>query len=100
MMSTVKSLIEFDHLICGDLAQSSRREWLETNGIGGFASSSIVDLNTPPYHGLLTPATKPPGGRFLLLSKTEYTLSIDGVPYEFASTHYAGSRHPPRPQHL
>src|SRR6267378_5220072 len=87
-------LIEFDHLICSDLTQSSRREWLETNGIGGFASSSIVDLNTRRYHGLLTAATKPPVGRFLLLSKVEDTLVIDGARYELSANQYAGAIHP------
>jgi len=88
------AVIEFDHLICGDLAQSSRREWLETNGIGGFASSSIVDLNTRRYHGLLTAATKPPVGRFVLLSKLEDALVIDGARYELSANQYAGAIHP------
>jgi predicted glycogen debranching enzyme len=46
-----------------------RREWLETNGLGGFASSTIIGLNTRRYHGLLVAATKPPVGRVFMLSK-------------------------------
>ena len=55
--------IQFDHHVSGDVAEASAREWLETNGIGGFASSSIVNLNTRRYHGLLVAATKPPAGQ-------------------------------------
>ncbi len=96
----MKSLIEFDHLICADLAQSSGREWLETNGIGGFASSSLMDLNTRRYHGLLTAATKPPVGRFVLLSKVEDALVIDGVRYELSANQYKGAIHPHGHQYL
>ena len=55
------------------------REWLETNGLGDFASSTLAGINTRPYHGLLTAATQPPVGRMVLLSKVEETIVIDGV---------------------
>src|ERR1043166_9397352 len=66
-----KIMIRFDRNICGDLDAAIAREWLETNGLGGFSSSTIAGMNTRRYHGLLTAATKPPVGRFLLLSKFE-----------------------------
>jgi predicted glycogen debranching enzyme len=91
---TVERLIEFDGLICTDLEEASTREWLETNGIGGFASSSIVDLNTRRYHGLLTAATKPPLGRVVLLSKVEDTLLLDGKRYELSVNQYNDVVHP------
>src|SRR5262249_11878939 len=52
------------------------REWLETNGLGGFACGTLAGINTRRYHGLLTAALNPPGGRMLLLSKLEETLVI------------------------
>ena len=58
-------MIQFKKETCGDLDAALRREWLETNGIGGFASSTIIGLNTRRYHGLLTAATKPLVGRFV-----------------------------------
>ena len=70
------------------------REWLETNGIGGFSSSTISGLNTRRYHGLLIAATKPPVGRLVLLSKLEETLLIDGRRYELSSNQYPGVIHP------
>ena len=68
---------QFDESVCRNLDVASRREWLETNGIGGFASSTITGLNTRRYHGLLVAATKPPVGRMVLLSKLEETLIVE-----------------------
>ena len=86
--------IEFDCLICAELAEASTREWLETNGIGGFASSSLIDLNTRRYHGLLTAATTPPVGRFVLLSKLEDTLILGGRRFDLSVNQYTGAIHP------
>src|SRR5205823_4347257 len=72
------AMIQFKKSVCGDLTEALSREWLETNGIGGFASSTIIGLNTRRYHGLLVAATKPPVGRCVLLSKLEETLFIEG----------------------
>ena len=87
-------MIEFDQEGCRQLNVALTREWLETNGIGGFSSSTISGLNTRRYHGLLTAATKPPVGRFVLLSKLEETLVIDGRRYELSSNQYPGVIHP------
>lgn len=69
-------MIRFGREVCSDLEEALAREWLETNGIGGFASSTIVGLNTRRYHGLLVAATHPPVGRMVLLSKLEETLIL------------------------
>ncbi len=93
-MNRPAHFIEFDGAACSDLAPASTREWLETNGIGGFASSTIVGLNTRRYHGLLTAATRPPVGRKLLLSKLEETLFIDQARFDLATNQYLGAIHP------
>jgi predicted glycogen debranching enzyme len=77
-----------------DLAGSLSREWLETNGLGGFSSSTIIGVNTRRYHGLLTAATKPPVGRIVMLSKLEETLIISGRRYELSANQYPGVIHP------
>ena len=87
-------MIEIDQEICRNLESALSREWLETNGIGGFSSSTITGLNTRRYHGLLTAATKPPVGRLVLLSKLEETLTIDGRRYELSANQYPGVVHP------
>ena len=87
-------MIEIDQESCRNLETALSREWLETNGIGGFSSSTITGLNTRRYHGLLTAATKPPVGRLVLLSKLEETLIIDGRRYELSANQYPGVVHP------
>lgn len=87
-------MTRFDHVVCGDLDQALRREWLETNGIGGFASSTIVGLDTRRYHGLLTAALHPPGDRYLLLAKLEETLVVGTSRHELSANQYPGTIHP------
>jgi predicted glycogen debranching enzyme len=89
-----KQGLVLDEKICSDLSLSRSREWLETNGIGGYASSTITGLNTRRYHGLLIAATKPPVGRMVLLSKVEETLVIDGRRYELSTNCYPNVVHP------
>jgi len=87
-------VIQFNRKICGDLNAALSREWLETNGLGGFASSTIIGLNTRRYHGLLVAATKPPVGRLVLLSKLEETLFLDGQAFDLSANRYPGVVHP------
>jgi len=87
-------MIRFTEDVCTNLAASLRREWLETNGIGGFASGTINGCNTRRYHGLLVAATKPPVGRLVLLSKFEETLIVNGTSYELGTNRYPGTVHP------
>src|ERR1041385_4671316 len=87
-------MTQITHETLQDLQASTPREWLETNGLGGFSSSTIIGLNTRRYHGLLTAATKPPVGRIVMLSKLEETLVIDGRRYELSANQYPGVVHP------
>ena len=87
-------MIEFNNETLTDIASATSREWLETNGLGGFSSSTIIGLNTRRYHGLLTAATRPPVGRIVMLSKLEETLIIDDRRYELSANQYPGAIHP------
>jgi len=87
-------MISFDQKVCNDLAAANQLEWLETNGLGGFAASTITGLNTRRYHGLLVAATPTPVDRFVLLSKLEEVLIVDGTRYELSSNAYPGVTHP------
>jgi predicted glycogen debranching enzyme len=88
------AMISFDRHTCADWNEAAAREWLETNGIGGFASSSITGANRRRYHALLIAATKPPVGRCVLLSKLEETILIGGRRIEISTNEYAGALHP------
>jgi predicted glycogen debranching enzyme len=87
-------MISLDKTICGDLEAALSREWLETNGLGGFASGTVAGANTRRYHGLLTAALHPPGGRMLLLSKLEETLVLGERRIDLSTNEYDGAVHP------
>src|SRR5271166_1301704 len=80
--------IEFQRDICGSLEAAEQREWLVTNGIGGFASGTISGNLTRRYHGLLFAALQPPVGRTLLVSKLDETVHYDGPDYELATNRW------------
>ncbi len=68
----------FNKTVCQNLRKSLRQEWIETNSLGGYASSSLVCCNTRKYHGLLAVELADPPGRFVLLSTLEESLSVAG----------------------
>jgi predicted glycogen debranching enzyme len=87
-------MISFDSEICANFKSASSREWLETNGIGGFASGTISGANSRRYHGLLTAATQPPLGRVVMLSKFEEILTIGGVNFKLSANQYPNKIYP------
>lgn len=87
-------MISFDQNASSDFAAMSSREWLETNGIGGFAFGTLAGSRSRRYHALLTAATKPPLGRISMLSKFEETVFIDGTAFELSSNQFAGTISP------
>ena len=72
-------MFDFGREVCGDLSVATKREWLVTNGIGGFASGTIAGMLTRRYHALLMAALRPPLGRTLLLTKLDETAEYDGI---------------------
>ena len=86
--------LKFDAATCQNLEQSSRLEWLEANGLGGFASGTVSGIHTRRYHGLLTAALNPPVGRMLFVAKFEDTLIVDGQRVELSANRYNGVVHP------
>lgn len=65
-----------------NLEEGLTKEWLITNGIGGFSSSTIIGANTRKYHGLLIAPLTPPARRFLILSKLDESLETRGRKYD------------------
>lgn len=64
------------------LENGLKKEWLLTNGIGGFASSTIIGANTRKYHGLLIAPLTPPARRYLILSKVDESIQIGDNKYD------------------
>ena len=92
--------ITIDASLTHDFNEASRREWIETNGLGGWASSTIIGAHTRRYHGLLVAATHPPVGRMVMLSKLDETIESNGSRYELGSNRYPGVIHPQGFKHL
>ncbi len=86
----VNEVIDFGRDICGDLSNAEGREWLVTNGIGGYASGTVAGLLTRRYHGLLVAALKPPLGRTLLVAKVDETAEYGGRAYPLFTNRWTG----------
>lgn len=83
------SMVDLGRATCCSLAVAAGREWLVTNGIGGFASGTIAGLATRRYHGFLVAALKPPLGRTLLVAKLEESAAYEGAEYLFSTDPWA-----------
>ena len=64
-----------------DLKECLNKEWVLSNGTGGFCSSTVIGANTRRYHGLLIAPLIPPAQRHLLVSKLDECVIIDGKEY-------------------
>ena len=67
------------------LEEGIKKEWIITNGLGGYASSTVIGINTRKYHGLLVAPVTPPARRYLILSKLDESIKIDDKVYPFYS---------------
>ncbi len=89
-------MIDFARDRCSDLSISQSREWLVTNGIGGYASGTVGGPRTRAYHGLLAAALDPPLGRTLLVSHVDETIDYDGRAYDLATHRWGDGTVAPR----
>ena len=64
-----------------NLENGLKKEWIITNGLGGYASSTIIGANTRRYHGLFVAPLNPPAKRYLILSKLDESIEIKGQKY-------------------
>lgn len=77
-----------------NLPPALRREWLDVNGRGGYASSTLLNCHTRKYHGLLVARLASPPGRYVLLSKFEDTFSCGSRQYPLTCHQYPHSFFP------
>lgn len=81
--------VDFGRDICGDLNAAESREWLVTNGIGGYAFGTVAGVQTRCYHGLLVAALQPPLGRTLLLAKLDESVHYAGEKFDLSTNRWA-----------
>ncbi|MBI3943801.1 MAG: amylo-alpha-1,6-glucosidase [Chloroflexi bacterium] len=92
-------MLDFGRGICGDLDIAGAKEWLITNGIGGFAAGTVAGVLTRRYHGLLIAALAPPLGRTLLVTKFDETATYDGHTYPLFTNRWADGTVDPAGHH-
>lgn len=68
-----------------EFEKALKQDWIITNGLGGYSSSSILGINTRKYHGLLVAPLNPPGNRNLILSKVDESFESGGQEYPIYS---------------
>jgi len=88
--------VQFGREVCGNLDAAESREWLVTNGIGGFASGTMATSMTRRYHGLLVAALQPPVGRTHLVASLDETVLYAGASYPLATHRWAGGAVDPK----
>lgn len=81
-------------LLSGDMDTVLSREWLITNNLGSYASSSVINCNTRRYHGMLIASEIPPLGRITTVNNFLERLIIDGREYEMSNFEFNGAVHP------
>jgi predicted glycogen debranching enzyme len=84
----------FDQAECQNLKNALSKEWLETNGLGGFACSTIIGANVRRQNGLLVAALRPPVDRHVLLSKIEERVVVNGQESYLSTNLYPGTVYP------
>jgi glycogen debranching enzyme len=89
MASTPDDLVQFGREITRDVNAAASREWLCTNGLGGFASGAVAGLLTRRYHGLLVAALTPPVGRTVVVAKLDEAIAYAGARVEPATNRWA-----------
>ena len=90
------SEIQFGREVCGELEAGEAREWLVTNGIGGFASGTVAGTSTRRYHGLLIAALEPPTARTMLVSGLDESVSYLGATQSIATNRWTSGSVSPR----
>ena len=86
--------MEIPEVDCRNLQHALALEWLETNGLGGFASGTVAGANTRRYHALLLLARTPPSDRVALVNHIEEWIEYEGRQAPLSTNLYHGAVHP------
>jgi predicted glycogen debranching enzyme len=92
--------IGFGAGVCGSLDEAARREWLVTDGLGGYAMGTVAGLRTRRYHGLLVVAVDGPASRMLALAAVDPVLVLGDVRVRLATHEWASGAVDPRGHEL
>jgi predicted glycogen debranching enzyme len=68
------------------------KEWLVTNGLGGYASGTVLGLNTRRFHGIFIPHLKAPRGRTMILPYLEESVNVENQKVFLGAVEFNGGR--------
>jgi predicted glycogen debranching enzyme len=88
--NSLPNTLELGRAITSDPNQATQREWLITNGIGGYGCGTLSGILTRCYHGLLVAALNPPLSGTLLLTKLDETVEYQSLYYPLSCDRWAG----------
>jgi predicted glycogen debranching enzyme len=80
--------VQFGREVCGELESAEAREWLVTNGLGGYASGTIAGTTTRRYHGLLVAALQPPVKRTVLVNGLDEIVRYRGTSFSLGTNRW------------
>jgi predicted glycogen debranching enzyme len=80
--------VQFGREVCGELEIAERREWLVTNGLGGYASASVAGTTTRRYHGLLVAALQPPVRRTVMVNALDESIRYRGSTFSLGTNRW------------
>ena len=80
--------VQFGREVCGQLEIAESREWLVTNGLGGYASGTVAGTTTRRYHGLLVAALQPPVKRTVLVNDLDESIRYRGNTFSLATNRW------------
>jgi len=83
-------LIQVGREVCGRFKSAVQREWLVTNGMGGYATGTLSGANSRRYHGLLVAALNPPLGRTVFVAQLEEQATLDGREFPLSTNEFHG----------
>src|SRR5712672_1588244 len=97
----MSGVVQFGAELFSDLEAAESREWLVTNGIGGYASGTLAGGMSRRYHGLLVAALRPPVGRTQLVAWIDEIVRYNGAEFALATHRWAsGAIEPQGFQHI
>jgi predicted glycogen debranching enzyme len=76
----------------GHVSELLEREWIVTNGLGGYSSSSLAGANTRKYHGVFVPNLSAPKGRHVLISRCDELVVTGDRRYEIGNVEFADGK--------
>src|SRR5208283_4522507 len=80
--------LDFNREELSHFGEALGKEWLITNGLGGYASSTVLGVNTRKYHGLLVAALHPPGDRTVCVSKLDEDVFVGNDVYRLGANEF------------